>query len=119
MENIEENIDEINMVVTKALVQRPISYKPMYRHLMGSTAGGVILSQLMHWLSDANKIICTDQDILDETEVTPQELKLAKEKFKTFSFLKITREGLPAKTCYAVDYSLLETAVYLSQKSIS
>ena len=91
-----------------ALNQRPIAYYPIYRQLTGSTTAGILLSQLMYWFSKGDKFYKTDADIRSETLLTVDELKGAKKRIKKLSFIKITREGIPAKTYYEIDWVLYQ-----------
>ncbi len=86
------------------LNQRPIAYYPLYRQLTGSTTGGVLLSQLMYWLSKKDKIHKTDEEIKSETLLTKKELENAKKLIKKLEFIIVTREGIPAKTFYEIDW---------------
>jgi len=99
----------------------PISYYPVYRKITGSTTAGVLLSQLMYWWSriDGDKFYKTDAEVMQETLLTADELRSAKNAIKGLSFIKITREGIPAKTFYEVDFNgLCEKIKSLSQNKI-
>lgn len=87
------------------LHQRPIAYYPVYRKITGSTTAGILLSQLMFWWSkvDGRKFYKTDAEIMEETCLTDNELRGAKACLKKLSFIKITREGIPAKTFYEIN----------------
>lgn len=87
------------------LHQRPIAYYPVYRKITGSTTAGILLSQLMFWWSkvDGKKFYKTDAEIMEETCLTDNELRGAKAALKKLSFIKITREGIPAKTFYEIN----------------
>ena len=99
------------------LNQRPVSYYPVYRKLTGRLTAGVLLSQILfHWSYWAqhegrDKFHLTDAQLMEETGLTPDEFKLAKRALKALSFLKITREGVPAKTYYEVDAEALAQAI--------
>lgn len=105
----------------KELHQRPISYYPIYRKITGSTTAGILLSQLMYWWSriDGDKFYKTDAEAMEETLLTADELRSAKTAMKGLSFIKITREGIPAKTFYEVDFNgLCEKIRSISQNKI-
>lgn len=99
------------MSILKELNQRPIAYYPLYAKLTGSTTAGILLSQLMYWFSKKDKIFKTDIEILEETMLTENELRGAKLKLKNVSFIKITREGMPAKTFYKINWQEYERAL--------
>jgi len=90
----------------KHLNQRPIAYYPAYRRLTGSTTSAIVLSQLLYWfsVSEKDKIYKTDNDIIEETFLSPDELKTAKRNIKKLSFLTVTREGVPARTFYHINW---------------
>jgi len=90
--------------ILKLLNQKPIAYYPIYRQITGSTTAGILLSQLMYWFSKKDKFYKTDKEIREETLLTEKELKSAKSKLKKLSFIEITREGIPAKTYYQINW---------------
>jgi len=119
----EENRDEIEGNVLRMILQKPIFLKPIYGILMESASGGIVLTQLIEWLNKSknNKIACTDDFLIEETLVNSKELQEAKQKLKTLYFFKIYLEDPPnsyefeiptRRTCYEVDYDLLEIAIY-------
>ena len=99
------------MSILKELNQRPIAYYPLYAKLTGSTTAGILLSQLMYWFSKKDKVFKTDIEILEETMLTVDELRGAKLKLKKASFIKITREGVPARTFYQINWQEYEKAL--------
>jgi len=92
----------------KSLNQKPIAYYPIYRQITGSTTAGILLSQLMYWFSRQDKIYKTDKEIMQETLLTENELKSAKNKIKKLDFVEVSREGLPARTYYKIDWEMYE-----------
>ena len=96
------------MSILKELNQRPIAYYPLYAKLTGSTTAGILLSQLMYWFSKRDKIFKTDAELLEETMLTVDELRGAKQKLKKVVFIKVTREGIPAKTFYKINWQEYE-----------
>ncbi len=95
----------------KLLNQKPIAYYPLYRQLTGSTTGGILLSQLMYWFSKKDKIFKTDKEIMSETLLTENELRTAKKRIKNLNFITVTREGIPGKTYYKIDWEIYETCL--------
>ena len=108
------------MSILKQLNQRPIAYYPIYRQLTGSTTAGILLSQLMFWFSKKDKIFKTDSEIMEETLLTENELRSAKTKIKKLDFISVTREGIPAKTYYKIDWEKYETSLvkFTEQKEL-
>lgn len=103
------------------LNQRPISYYPIYKRITGSTTAGILLSQLMYWWAkmDGREFYKTDSEIMEETELSVDELRGAKVKLKKCKFLKISHRGVPCKTYYWIIYQILmdEIAASVSGKS--
>ena len=99
------------MSILKELNQRPIAYYPLYAKLTGSTTAGILLSQLMYWFSKKDKIFKTDAELLEETMLTVDELRGAKQKLKNVAFINVTREGTPAKTFYQINWQEYERAL--------
>ena len=90
--------------ILKSLNQKPIAYYPIYRQVTGSTTSAILLSQLMYWFSIKNKFYKTDKEIRNETLLTERELKTAKQKIKKIEFIEVTREDVPAKTYYKINW---------------
>lgn len=98
--------------ILKRLNQKPIAYYPVYRQITGSTTGGILLSQLMYWFSKKDKIFKTDSEIMEETYLTKKELENAKKLIKELDFITVSREGLPAKTYYEIDWEKMLTSFH-------
>ena len=92
----------------RELNQKPIAYYPVYRKITGSTTGGILLSQIMYWFSKKDKIFKTDKEIMDETLLTKKEMENAKKLIKKLDFITVSREGIPAKTYYEIDWDIFE-----------
>lgn len=91
--------------VLKALNQRPVAYYPIYAVGTGSIPSAVALSQLMYWFGvSRDKIYKTDSELKEETGLSDKEIRTVKKKLKTIPFLTVTREGVPAKTFYEIDW---------------
>ncbi|RYA23915.1 hypothetical protein CRU96_05770 [Malaciobacter halophilus] len=98
--------------ILKQLNQKPIAYYPIYREITGSTTGGILLSQLMYWFSKKDKIFKTDKEIIEETFLTRKELENAKKLIKKLDFITVSREGLPAKTYYEIDWNEMLSSLH-------
>lgn len=103
--------------ILKALNERPIGYYPIYHRLTGSIHGAVLLSQLMYWLSKKDKIYKTNADIQSEIGFSERELKTAKNALKNIDFIIMSKEGIPAKTYYMIDWDGYEKALMSVQTS--
>lgn len=97
-----------NSEILRSLNQRPIAYYPVYRDITKSSLSAILLSQLMYWFSKKNKFYKEDLDIREETRLTENEFRGAKNKIKNLSFIKVTREGIPGRTYYEIDWGLYE-----------
>jgi len=97
--------------LVKQLSQRNISFNPMYRELTGSLTGGILLSQLMYWFSKKGKIFKVDKELMSETTLTTDELRTAKKLIKKLPFITVSKEGIPAKTYYEIDWEIFVIVV--------
>ena len=97
--------------IIKALSDRAIAFAPIYRHITGSTTCALLLSQIVYWSKKKDKFYKTDEEIADETAMTLAEVRGAKARLKQMPFITITREGLPAKTWYRLDFGRLAEAI--------
>ena len=95
----------------KSINQRPVAYFPVYKKITGNVHGAILLSQLMYWFSKADKFWKTNDEIAEEIGFTERELKTAKSSLKNVDFVIVTREGLPAKTYYSIDWDAYEKAL--------
>lgn len=97
----------------RELHQRQVAYFPIYADLLGKSTPAILLSQIMFHFSSLgkNKVFKTDADLMDETRMTPGEMRGAKRYLKKLSFLKITREGIPQKTFYEIDWIEYEKVI--------
>ena len=108
---------EVFKQVCKKLKRHLIVYCPVYRLITGSTAAGILLALLMHYFSHYGLKICkTDAEIWSEILLTESELRTAKRKIKNLNFITVTHEGLPARTCYEIDWdAYLKTILKLKE----
>ncbi len=104
-------------ILLQQLNQRPIVYYPIYRNITGSTTAGILLSQLMYWFSKKQKIYKTDMEIKEETSLTDNELRSAKKVIKNLSFVEVTKEGIPAKTFYKIDWEKYKATMIESSQN--
>jgi len=103
--------------ILKQLHQKPIAYYPIYRQITGTTTGGLLLSQLMYWFSKKDKIFKTDKEIMSETMLTEKELRNAKKSIKDLGFITVSREGVPAKTYYKIDWDAYVSSLQESKNN--
>ena len=91
------------------LNQRPIAVYPIYIKLTGSVTSGLLLSQIMYWYSAVNGRLFykSDAEIMEETMLTANELRIAKLRLKSLSFMNMYLKGVPARTHYEIDADLL------------
>ncbi len=115
---MQKHIPTTHHIIT-GLSQKPIAVYPIYIQITGSIPGGLVLSQIMYWWSVMQKkFYKTDAEIMRETLVSQDQLRTIKRKLKALGFIKITREGIPAKTYYEIDPDGLAQAVsYWSEQT--
>jgi hypothetical protein len=91
------------------LNQRPIAVYPIYIKITGSVTSGLLLSQIMYWYSAVNgrAFYKSDAEIMEETMLTANELRSAKLRLKSLSFMNMYLKGVPARTHYEIDADLL------------
>ena len=89
----------------KQFNQRPIAYYPLYKDITGTTTAGILLSQLMYWFYKKDKIYKTDKEIIEEIHLTVDELRSAKRKIKELTFITVTKESIPCKTYYQINWN--------------
>jgi hypothetical protein len=96
------------------LNQRPIAVYPIYIKITGSVNAGLLLSQLMYWYGAMNGKIFykTDAEIMEETCLSESELRTAKNKLKSMSFIEIKAKGVPAKTYYSINAEKLISEIH-------
>ena len=98
--------------VLRALNQRPVAYYPIYAVGTGSISCAVALSQLMYWFSASkDKIYKTDAEMQAETGLSAKEMRTVKKKLKELPFLSVTREGVPARTFYEIDWEEYQSSM--------
>jgi hypothetical protein len=98
--------------ILKALNQRPVAYYPIYAVGTGSIPCAVALSQLLYWFSTSkDKIYKTDSELKEETGLSDKEVRTVKKKLKELEFLNITREGVPARTFYEIDWEKYQSSM--------
>jgi hypothetical protein len=102
-----------NSIIAQVDAERPITYKPLYRTIMGSAAGAVLLSQIMYWLSISrnggslyiNEVFKTDLDLLCETGLSEAEIRTGKKSLKEkISSISVLQKGMPRKTFYRINW---------------
>ena len=101
-----------NFIMKEILIklnQRPIAVYPIYIKLTGSVTSGLLLSQIMYWYSAVNgrAFYKSDAEIMEETMLTANELRSAKLRLKSLSFINMYLKGVPARTHYEIDADLL------------
>lgn len=94
----------------ESLHQTPIAFYPIYTDLMGSAAGGVLLSQMMYWFGKKSRFYKTDEDFKEETHLSSWELRSAKQGIKEkIDFIKVMLVGAPPKTTYEIDWEVWQS----------
>jgi len=89
-----------------ALGERPLVIYPAYRRLVGgSWSAAAALAQIVYWWSavGGRRYYKTDAELAAEVGLSAKEMETAKRHLRALPFLRITREGLPARTWYELD----------------
>ena len=90
---------------SRVLNTAPIAFFPAYKIIMGTTSGGIVLSQLMFLFgAHGPTIYHQDSQFMRETASTPKELKNAKISLKKLPWLRVFLKGTPARTHYEIDW---------------
>jgi len=96
----------------RKLNEKPIVFNPMYAKITGSINAGLLLSQIIYlWVGIGDKFWRTNDKLCVETGMTISELKSAKNLVK--KFVKVTVEGLPARSFYEPDLDSIIQAIQL------
>lgn len=91
---------------------KPIVIYPAYFRITGDYTTAAALAQVLYWHKKmGRKFYKTDADFCSELALTPKQFVRVKENLKSYDFLIITREQIPAKTFYHVDYEKLAIAL--------
>nr|DAD64579.1 MAG TPA: hypothetical protein [Caudoviricetes sp.] len=90
----------------RELNARPVAVYPIYIEFTGTVTAGMLLSQLMFYFQSLkkDKIFKTNEEICAETMLTINELRAAKKIIKECGFIETSKEGLPARTFYKIDW---------------
>ena len=98
--------------IIQAYNDKPIVIYPVYVRLTGDYASAAALSQVLYWHKTMKrKFYKTDVDFMQELFLTSNQFKRVKSVLKSLDFIIITREQIPAKTFYDVDYDKLAVAI--------
>jgi hypothetical protein len=113
---------ELYISVAKILADRPIAFRRDFAKLAGSIAGGLMLSQMFYWNSEAkagkSKIADSDgwfyktqQDWTVETTMSRRELEAARQALVSKGLISFKRSGAPAKTWYRLNLQIVVDAL--------
>jgi hypothetical protein len=95
-----------------SLNDKPTVIYSAYLRITKDYATAAALAQILYWHKKmGRKFYKTDADFSTELALTPKQFVRVKDKLKSYDFLKITREQIPAKTFYHVDYEKLASAL--------
>lgn len=89
-----------------ALGDRPVVVYPAYRRLVGgSWPAAVALAQIVYWWRavGGRRFYKTDAELAEECGLSLKELETAKRHLRSVPGLRISREGMPARTHYDLD----------------
>jgi len=100
--------------LVKAIGERPVVVYPAYRRLVGGSWGAAaMLAQIVYWwqVVGGRPFHKTDFEIATELGMTSKELETAKRHIRQVPGVRITREGMPARTHYDIDPEAFAAAI--------
>ena len=96
-------------------LDRPIAYHRSFVTLGAGITGAVMLSQAVYWSSrtddKAGWFYKTQHEWEDETGLTRYEQEGARKKLKAIGILEEIKRGVPCKTYYRVNFSVLDKSL--------
>jgi|GEM_PF-1531576 len=114
---IDPGADMTDMIST--LLQRPVAYQPVFRHVGGSTVAGIMLSQLYYWSSEGRIgaerdgwFYKTQEEWHRETGLSRSEQERARRDLRKAKLLIEKRRGNPAKLWFRLDVAAVNNAVF-------
>lgn len=104
---MDNNAKDVMLAVFNSLNERPIAYHRAYARLTGSTTAGLLLSQLIYWSVKMGhaEFWKTNEELEEETGLSRKEMLSAKKKI--VAYFKIQIKGIPAKTFYTLNLTVL------------
>ena len=106
----------INATIKNILIaqnDKPIVVHTAYLRLTPDYTVAAALSQVLYWhgVMKGKKFYKTNDDFAAELRLTPKQFERVKIVLKALPFLTITREQIPARTVYDVNYEKLAEAL--------
>ncbi|MHB8136239.1 MAG: hypothetical protein ACYDH1_18680, partial [Anaerolineaceae bacterium] len=76
----------------KEFSEKPIAYQSIYARIVGSLAGGVLLSQIIYWwfAVKEREFYKSNKDFISETGMSIREFNTAKKTLKEKGFISVT-----------------------------
>lgn len=108
---MEEN-NEIQVEVLKQLSREILHIPVVYLEITNSASTGILLALLMQIFADEDKFSRTNEEIQQETYLSRHCIIASKKEIEKLGFIKITKEGLPPKTYYEIDWDEYENVIY-------
>jgi len=98
--------------ILRLLNLKPVSVPPLYKMIVGSYDGAILLSQILYWHSVMGReYYKTNDDFMQELYMSEREFKRAKASIKNVPFIITRRRGVPARTHYDVNYDLMASTL--------
>jgi hypothetical protein len=103
------NFDQTLLSVFDALNDRPIVYHKIYAKIVGSTSGGLAVSQLIYWSRAMNhcEFYKSNAELCEELGMGINEFKAAKKLILQTGIFTTEVRGVPATTYYKINLKVL------------
>lgn len=97
----------------KEMDERVIAHKQVHKRIMGTHAGGLLLSQLLHWskIMKHKQFYKTDLDLRIELDMGKKQFANSKKKIMSSRIFTCETKGTPPKTNYLIDLTVLEELI--------
>ncbi len=103
------DVDQTLLNVFNALNDRPVVYHKIYSKIVGSTSGGLVLSQLIYWSKAMNheEFYKSNAELCEELGMGINEFKAAKKLILQTRIFSTEVRGIPATTYYQINLEVL------------
>ncbi len=102
-------------MISRMYLDRPIAFHRVFVALGAGITGAVMLSQAVYWSSRTDDkcgwFYKTQPEWEDETGLTRYEQEGARKKLKALGILEEVKRGVPCKTFYRVNFSVLDNCL--------
>lgn len=108
---MEEN-NEIQAEVLQQISREILHIPVVYLDITKSIKTGVLLALLMQIFAEEDKFSRTNEELQQKIRISRHCIIEGKKEITKLGFIKITKEGLPPKTYYEIDWDEYEKVIY-------